>query len=142
MVWRMKIVLVLLPVFLLAALPMCADESRPAPAPEAKVATVREVTPDEAEKLLKDNPKVIVLDVRTPEEFAKGHIPGAKNVDFLGDDFAKGAKGLDPQTPILVHCAAGGRSTQALDSLKDKTVVYHLKAGFKAWEKAGKPVEK
>jgi rhodanese-related sulfurtransferase len=101
---------------------------------------VKNVSVDEAEKLINDK-KAIVLDVRTPEEFAKGHIPGAKNVDFNDDNFAKNVGALDPKTPVLVHCGAGGRSTQALPALKDKEIVYHLKDGFKAWEKAGKPIE-
>ncbi len=124
-----------------AGLPLGADESKPAPA-AAQAATVKDVTPEEAAKLLKDNPKMMVLDVRTPEEFAKGHIPGAKNVDFLAGAVAKEAPKLDPETPVLVHCAAGGRSTQALPLLKGSRMVYHLKDGFKAWEKDGKPVEK
>jgi rhodanese-related sulfurtransferase len=121
-----------------AGLPLIADEAKTA----APTPVVKEVTPDEAEKLLKENPKIVVLDVRTPEEYAKAHIPGAKNVDFLAGDVAKEAPKLDKTTPVLVHCAAGGRSGQSLPLLKDQQVVYHLKDGFKAWEKAGKPVEK
>ncbi len=121
----------------LTSLPLSADDKKPAAAQD----NVKNVSVDEAEKLLKENPQTIVLDVRTPEEFSKGHIPGAKNVDFNEDDFAKKVGALDPKRPVLVHCAAGGRSTQSLPALKDKAVVYHLKDGFKAWEKAGKPVE-
>jgi len=121
-----------------AAPSLGADEAKTA----AGAPTIKEVTPEEAEKLLKENSKIVVLDVRTPAEFAAGHIPGAKNADFLAGDVAKQAPALDPQTPILVHCAAGGRSAQSLPLLKDKRVIYHLKGGFKAWEKAGKPVEK
>ncbi|HYR59246.1 MAG TPA: rhodanese-like domain-containing protein [Chthoniobacteraceae bacterium] len=105
-------------------------------------ANVTDVTPEQAEKLLKENPKTLVLDVRTAGEFKAGHIPGAKNVDFFDDNFAKQVAALDSATPIIVHCAAGGRSAQSLPFLKDKKVVYHLKDGFRAWEKAGKPVEK
>jgi rhodanese-related sulfurtransferase len=109
-----------------------------APAPSNTI----EVTPEQAEKLLKDKPKILILDVRTADEFKDGHIPGAKNVDFLGDDFARQVAALDPATPILVHCAAGGRSARALASLKGKHTVYHLKEGFSGWAKAGKPVER
>ncbi|MGB8168066.1 MAG: rhodanese-like domain-containing protein [Chthoniobacteraceae bacterium] len=133
----MKTFPLLLGLLALALSPLVADEKQPAAAP----GNVKNVTPDEAEKLLKENPKTIVLDVRTPEEFASGHIPGATNVDFLGDDFAKKVGALDPSTPILVHCAGGGRSSRSLAELKDKKIVYHLNEGFKAWEKAGKPVE-
>ncbi len=84
---------------------------------------------------------MVVLDVRTADEFKAGHIAGAKNVDFFDDNFTKEVAKLDPATPILVHCAGGGRSGQSLPMLKDLKTVYHLKDGFKAWEKAGKPVE-
>lgn len=103
---------------------------------------VTNVTADEAEKLLKENPQTVVLDVRTADEFKAGHIAGAKNVDFFDDNFAKQVAALDPATPIIVHCAAGGRSAQSLPFLKDKKAVYHLKEGFRGWEKAGKPVAK
>lgn len=106
--------------------------------------TVKDVTPDEAEALLKGAIKPLVLDVRTPEEFAKGHIPGAKNVDFLGDDFEKQLAKLEASGPVIVHCAAGNRSSQALPAiaaLKKFTAIYHLKAGFSGWKAAGKAAE-
>lgn len=103
---------------------------------------VKNVSPDDAAKLLKDHPKIVVLDVRTPEEFAAGHIAGAKNVDFQAADFAAKVAALDKKQTYLVHCAAGGRSGKTLEKMKGFTAVYHLNEGFKAWEKAGKPVEK
>ncbi len=109
--------------------------------PKSVPANVTNVTVDEAEKLLKEKPGIVVLDVRTADEFKEGHIAGARNVDFFDDNFTKEVAKLDPATPILVHCAGGGRSGQSLPILKDLKTVYHLKDGFKAWEKAGKPVE-
>jgi rhodanese-related sulfurtransferase len=101
------------------------------------------VTPDEAQKLLQENKKIVVLDVRTPEEFASGHIPGAKNLDFHSDDFEKKVGALDKQTPYLVHCASGGRSSQACKVMDESKFakVYHMKGGFSAWVKSKKPVE-
>lgn len=139
MIRVMKIPSLTIAMILGAAFFSMAEEAKPLAAPPA---AMKNVTPDEAEKLLKEHPKTLVLDVRTTDEFSKGHIPGAKNVDFLGQDFAAKAARLDPGTPILVHCASGKRSTQALEALKDRPLVYHLQDGFKAWEKAGKPVEK
>jgi rhodanese-related sulfurtransferase len=102
------------------------------------------VTPDQAEKLLKEKKEIVVLDVRTPEEFKDGHIAGAKNVDFQGDDFKKQVAALDKSKTYLVHCAAGGRSSRALKVLEaDKFEhVYHLNDGFNGWKQAGKPVAK
>ena len=106
--------------------------------------SAQNVTPDQAEKLLKEKKDVVVLDVRTPDEFKAGHIAGAKNVDFQSDDFKKQIDGLDKSKSYLVHCAAGGRSTRALKILEaDKFEhLYHMNGGMTAWKEAGKPVEK
>ena len=49
--------------------------------------TVKQLNSPEVSQLLKKNPKIVVLDVRTPEEFAMGHIKGAKNIDIRQSDF-------------------------------------------------------
>jgi rhodanese-related sulfurtransferase len=83
-------------------------------------------------------------DVRTPKEFAAGHLPGAVNIDWNADDFGSKAAALDKSKTYLVHCAVGGRSAKASDKMTaiQFTNVYNLEGGMKAWEKAGKPVEK
>jgi rhodanese-related sulfurtransferase len=93
---------------------------------------------------LRQQTNVVVLDVRTPKEFAAGHIPGAVNVDWNAADFATKAAALDPSKTYLVHCAVGGRSAKASDKMAalQFTNVYNLEGGMKAWEKAGKPVKK
>ena len=104
----------------------------------------KNVTVADAEKLIKADPKVVIIDVRTPEEFKAGHIPGAKNIDFNGDDFEKQIAALDKSKTYVVHCAAGGRSAQACKVIEQVKLpsVYHMNEGFKTWEKAGKAVEK
>lgn len=137
------------PSFLLAAAALLAGPLHAEPAAAAPVASVpagvvKNVSPEDAAKLLEEHPKIVVLDVRTPEEFAAGHIAGAKNVDFKAPDFAAKVAALDKSQTYLVHCAAGGRSGKTLDLMKGHnfTAIYHLNEGFKAWEKAGKPVAK
>jgi rhodanese-related sulfurtransferase len=124
-----------------------AKEPTPATSATAKDSRKREakdVTPDEVEKLLAKEPKPIVLDVRTPEEFADGHIAGATNVDAHDPDFAKKVAQLDQKRPVIVHCAAGGRSGRMLPTVSAQKFpeVYHMNKGFSAWSAAGKPVEK
>ena len=121
---------------------------------EVPGAFVKEINGVEAVQLLKTEtaakkadptkPPLIVLDVRTADEFATQHIPGAINVDFLKADFKAGLAPLPKDQPALVHCAAGGRSAKALEVLKAAgfTKIYHLKDGFKGWIAAGGPVEK
>jgi rhodanese-related sulfurtransferase len=110
----------------------------------AEAPTVTNVTPDEAAKLLQDKPDVVVLDIRTEDEFKEGHIAGAKNIDYQGADFAKSVAALEKDKTYLVHCASGGRSTKSLKVFADQKFekILHLDAGFKGWQAAGKPVEK
>ena len=116
--------------------------------PKAAVTTgdsrEKDVTPDEAEKLIASHSGIHILDVRTPEEFAEGHLKGAKNINVFDKDFEKQVSSLDPRKPILVHCQSGRRSTEALSELRGKVkfpVIYHLTSGFKGWKEAKKPIE-
>lgn len=116
-----------------------ADKAAPKAGQEAAAAKrFRNVDVAEWEKLRKD-PKVVVLDVRTAEEFAEGHMPGAINLDIRGGKFAETLAGLDKSKSYLVHCAVGGRSAKAcgqMDGLKFEKVV-NLSGGITAWEAAG-----
>lgn len=115
------------------------------PTTTAPITAPKNISVDEAAKLLKADPKVVVIDVRTADEYKAGHIPGAKNIDFFSDDFAKQLGALDKSKTYVVHCAAGGRSGKACKLIEEQQLlpsVLHLNEGFKAWEKAGKPVEK
>ena len=89
--------------------------------------------------------KVVVVDVRTAAEYANGHIEGAKNVDFLEEKtFESNLAKLDKDQPVLVHCAAGGRSTKSLkvfEKLGFKNIT-HMDGGLNAWQSAGLPVKK
>ncbi len=105
---------------------------------------VKNVSPDEAAKLLGERKDIVILDLRTSEEFKAGHIAGAKNIDFLDSTFAQKLGELDKGKTYLVHCASGGRSTRSLDVFKSQkfSSILHLNEGFKAWTATGKPVEK
>lgn len=91
----------------------------------------------DAVKLIAEK-KVVVIDVRTPSEFGLAHIDGAKNIDFNAPDFEGRLKVLDKEQAVLVHCAAGGRSTKALPVFKKLgfSKVIHLDGGFAAYEEA------
>ena len=132
----------LIALFLNFASHAVADE--PKQAAGAKASATKDVTPDEAAALVKNQSGVLVLDVRTPDEFAEGHIPGAKNVDFLGDDFEKQIAALPADRLLIVHCAAGNRSAKAvakIAALQKSAQIFHLKSGFNGWKAAGKPIE-
>ena len=117
-----------------------ASESSDQPAAPANW-NVQNVNPASAQKLLAANKNVQVLDVRTPEEYAEGHIAGAVNVDFKAADFADKVAQLDKSKSYVVHCRSGNRSGKSLPILKDKGfgTIYHLDKGFNAWTEAGMP---
>ncbi len=96
------------------------------------------------EKMLKTDKSVQLIDVRTPGEFAEGHIEGALNHDFYAADFAQKIARLDKSRPVMVYCAAGGRSASATGQLKKLgfAKVYDLDGGMGAWKKAGKKTVK
>ena len=121
--------------------PLSAQTAAP---PAAPAVVVKNVSAEDADKLLKERKDVVVIDLRTEAEFKTGHIAGAKNIDFLGDDFAKQVGALDKAKTYLVHCGSGRRSTKALEIFQAQKFfsILHLNEGFKAWEAAGKPVEK
>lgn len=86
-----------------------------------------------------ERPGTLVLDVRTPEEYAAGHLPGAVNLDVGSPDFAARVAELDPALPYAVYCQSGNRSGVALQQLLDAGIgdAYHLAGGIGAWQAAG-----
>lgn len=91
---------------------------------------------------INSTPSAIVLDVRTPGEFAAGHLPNAININVNGSDFDRQVAKLDKAKPILVYCKAGSRSATAADKMQDMGFreIYNLSGGIMKWESAGKPV--
>jgi phage shock protein E len=137
----------LLGVLLVVAAAGCARkpaDQAGAPPDAAGAAASGNVSCDDADRLLRENKDIIVLDVRRPDEFAEGHIPGATNLDFYAPDFQAKLAGLDKDKTYLIHCQAGGRSgkTEKLMQQLNFKSVLHLNEGFGKWEEAGKPVEK
>jgi rhodanese-related sulfurtransferase len=87
-------------------------------------------------------PGTIVLDVRTPAEFATGHLPGAQNIDIEGPDFASGIAALDKTATYAVYCHSGNRSATAMQQMTAAsfTHVYDLAGGIGAWQTMGGPM--
>ena len=118
------------------------DEKKPA-AEKKGAEPFKNVSVAGFEKLRADR-KNVVLDVRTREEYAAGHIAGAVNIDVNAPDFEEKVSKLDKNQTYLVHCAAGARGAKACGKMSklDFPKLYNLEGGFKAWEKAGNKAEK
>jgi rhodanese-related sulfurtransferase len=89
-------------------------------------------------------PGTIVLDVRTPAEYASGHLPKAQNIDIEGSDFATRIAALDKNATYAVYCRSGKRSATALEQMAraDFKHAYDLTGGIGAWQSFGGPVVK
>jgi hydroxyacylglutathione hydrolase len=84
---------------------------------------------------------VQIIDVRNPDEWSKGHLPGARHIPLaaLPDRLSE----LDRSTPIVLHCQGGGRSAIAASFLQSKGIanVSNLTGGYQGWLAAGHDVE-
>ena len=98
----------------------------------------------QAAEWLESDKNVVVLDLRTADEFRTGHLKNAVNVDYKAPDFEQQLAKLDRSKPYLLHCALGGRSTKALPVLQKLGFadVRHLDGGIQAWQNAKLPVVK
>ncbi|HYD21122.1 MAG TPA: thioredoxin domain-containing protein [Flavipsychrobacter sp.] len=92
---------------------------------------------------MNDKKDEILLDVRTAEEFAEGYIKGAVNIDWNAPSFTTEVAKLDKNKPVFVYCRRGGRSSAAVQALKDMGFkeVYDLDGGITRWQKDGMPLE-
>jgi phage shock protein E len=126
---------------LLAAVAACTSASTPAKAPSVAAASSLSAAPpatfvdgQEAHRLVAAGVKVV--DVRTPEEFAQGHVPGAVNIPY--DEIPERAKEIGaPSKPVLLYCHSGRRSGMAVEALRERgfTQLYDMKR-YQVWVEA------
>ena len=107
-------------------------------------ATVELVSPAEAAQVIDDDPAgLVVLDIRTPEEFNEARLANAINVDYYDADFAEQLDGLDKNDPYVMYCRTGNRSSDAVKTMKDLgfVEVYEIDGGIVNWYDSGFPIE-
>jgi rhodanese-related sulfurtransferase len=85
---------------------------------------------------------VVILDVRTPGEFAEGYIEGARMIDFQGGSFETEIASLDKNATYAVYCRSGNRSGQAVKIMQDAGFLnlYNLEGGVIDWANQGMPL--
>lgn len=125
-----------------AAQPAAAPAA--APAAPAVTAFSKSVAPAELQALRQSRSAPVVLDVRSPEEFAAGHVPGAINVqhDQVESRLAELERFRDRD--IVLYCRSGRRAGAAAEVLRRHGFgrLVHLDGDMPGWESAGLPVEK
>jgi rhodanese-related sulfurtransferase len=111
----------------------------------AETQIAEDITAEEAFTLIQanqQNPDFVIIDVRTPEEFAQGHLENAANINYNSTDFSDEIKTLDKNRTYLIYCLSGARSSQALGlmAVLQFAEVYSISGGITAWQAAGLPV--
>lgn len=104
---------------------------------------IEKVEPQAFQKKIVGN--TVVIDIRTSEEYASGHIAGAENIDFYQTEkFVEYMNNLDKSQNYLVYCRSGNRSAQSMEVVKKVggLNVTELSGGINAWQKAGLPIVK
>lgn len=101
---------------------------------EPTEAVVSLIAPDALDAI---NDGIQLVDVRTPEEFASGHLENAVNINFYSDDFKDRINELDKEKEVYLYCRSGGRSAKAAKDLEAMGFkkVYDLEGGILKWQK-------
>ncbi len=109
--------------------------------PWAMLTEIPEVTEVDVDALERRDPDAMVLDVREPEEYAQGHVPGAVNLPQA--DLASRLDSVPRDHLLYTICYSGRRSLNAARFLKQTgyTDVLSVRGGTEAWRRAGKPLE-
>jgi len=107
----------------------------------------RKVTPEEASELIRErdtDPDFIILDVRRPKDYAGGHIEGAVNINFSGEDFRKSIEALERKRAYLIYCYSGKTSAKTLGIMRGLGFreVYDMTGGIRAWREKDLPIVK
>lgn len=120
----------------------CAQNQPPKQPAATQATPVSLVSPSEFQQLLTSKPGVL-LDVRTPGEYKKGHLKSARLLDIFSDDFEAQINALDRNATYYVYCASGGRSAEACELMQKKGFkqCYDMDGGFSNWKASGLPFE-
>lgn len=125
----MKRILALIIISLSLAFVSCTESANP---------EIEVVTPEEMQEIseLED---VQLVDVRTPEEFDKGYIANAQNINYNSPSFEAEIEKLDKSKPVIVYCQKGSRSAKCAKKMKDAGFVkiYDLEGGLAKWKYKG-----
>ena len=105
-------------------------------------AQVAYVDSDRLQDLIDTKADLVVIDVRTPDEFSESHIQGAKNIDYY-DSFKAAVKDLDKEAKYVLYCRSGVRSRKSQEIMQSMGFidVLSLEGGIEAWKNAGYPTK-
>lgn len=116
----------------------CAEE-------KTVVQIIKDISVQEAYDLIKENKdkqSFVIIDVRTPEEFANEYIENAVNLDYYSEKFRDELNKLDKEKTYLIYCRSGNRSGKALSIMEELAFreVYNILGGIIQWKAEGYPL--
>ncbi len=110
----------------------CAQSNAPGQTP------VKNVSAEDFKTILESD-SVVLIDIRTPGEYAQGHIEGASLIDFYGSDFRNQMADLDTTKTLMIYCRSGNRSGKAASMLTHVGFreIVNLQQGIIDWQRSG-----
>jgi len=95
------------------------------------------VSANKFSEIISNDKSVIIIDVRTPDEFNKGHLKNSLNVNWFDENFDENLNIFSKDLPVMVYCLSGGRSSKANERIKSLGFknVYELDGGILEWRK-------
>jgi len=111
-------------------------------AEELKAPLAPSISPAELHRQRESGSAPVVIDVRTPEEYASGHIPGAVNIPF--DEVAERIAEVDSSHGVALYCMIGPRARKGESALlaTGYEPVFHIEGGLAAWRAADLPIRR
>jgi len=105
---------------------------------------IKQKNSTELSQILEKDKKIVILDVRTPQEFEAGHLKGAQNIDIYQDNFYTRIDKLDKNATYLVYCRTSNRSTTAVGYMQQNGFknLFQMMDGFPGWAYNKLPYEK
>jgi rhodanese-related sulfurtransferase len=106
---------------------------------DAQANIFQSVTTDEVNPLIEQTQGLVILDVRTPVEYASGHLENAVNIDFESPDFSQKISQLNKNAAYLVYCRSGNRSGKAVKIMQEAGFMklYNMEGGINKWLAGG-----
>jgi rhodanese-related sulfurtransferase len=96
----------------------------------------------EAYQWITSDPNFMILDLRTPEEYAQGHIAKSRLLNFYDSSFKTQLETMDRNQPYIIYCRSGARSGEAMKTMQEMGFrkVFNIKGGTLAWQAKGYPL--
>ncbi len=114
----------------------CGQKQNEKSADQDSASAISLITPEELNNVNKD---ILLIDVRTPQEYASGHVENSINIDFRASNFKDLIGELNKDQDVYVYCKVGGRSGGAAKLMEEMGFkkIYDLQGGILQWEKDG-----